>query len=286
MPALYFLTVNYHSTELVDNLIQSISRYKNIPYQIVIVNNSPENKSIYFIKNKYLFILDSPKNLGFGGACNLGLNWIYTQNPKAIVWIINPDACLLENNFKKLIQFFNNYSEVSIFGTIIYNAVKKIWFAGGRFIPATGAIFTEDLVSNTDSAYVSCDWVSGCSLIINLRNFSECPQFDPAYFLYYEDFDFCRRYAEQGHLIAITKQFSVIHQPSSITDRNPFQKIKHSTYSYLLTLERYTNKLFFILRLIRLTFNASVLIFIKPKKALGKVAGILNYFMRSHRVSL
>lgn len=286
MHAFYFLIVNYNSTKLIDDLIQSIFQIKDILYQIIIVNNSPEDRSIDLLKNEYIFILDAPKNLGFGSACNLGLNWIYTQNQQAIVWLINPDAYLLENEFEKIIQFFNGYSEVSILGTIIYNSVDKVWFAGGRFIPKIGAIIKEDLVSNTNSAYVPCDWVSGCSLIINLRNFSECPQFDPAYFLYYEDFDFCRRYTTQGHLIAITKQFGVIHRPSSITDRNPFKKIKHSTYSYLLTLERYTNKLVFVLKLIRLTFNAFVLIFIKPKKALGKVAGILNYFMRSHSSSL
>jgi GT2 family glycosyltransferase len=281
MHAIYFLTVNYYSTELVTKLIQSIAKTKNVPFQIIIVNNSLKDELIHLLKSKFVFIINAPKNLGFGSACNLGLNWIYAQDRKAIVWLINPDACLLENDFEKIIQFFNNYSEISILGTIIYNSVNRVWFAGGRFIPKIGAIATEDLLTTTDTAYVTCDWVSGCSLIINLRNFSKCPQFDPAYFLYYEDFDFCRRYANQGHLVAVTKQFGVIHQPSSITDRYTFRKIKYSTYSYLLTLERYTNKLVFILRLIRLVFYAAVLIFIKPKTALGKVAGVLNYFMRS-----
>ena len=111
----------------------------------------------------------------------------------------------------------------------------------------------------------------------NLGNFYDCPQFDDAYFLYYEDFDFCRRYANQGYLIAVTKDFGVLHQPSSITNRYVSRKIRHSTYSYLLTLERYTNEFILITRLIRLFVYALVLIFIRPKVAFGKFYGLLMY---------
>jgi GT2 family glycosyltransferase len=128
--------------------------------------------------------------------------------------------------------------------------------------------------------YMLCDWVSGCSLLINLRNFPDCPKFDPAYFLYYEDFDFCRRYASLGHLIGFTKHLSVIHQPSAITNRNMFNKIKHSTYSYLLTIEKYTNKLVLLLRLTRLMSHALILMLVKPKVAFGKLYGVLLYLRR------
>lgn len=174
-------------------------------------------------------------------------------------------------------MFFNLYPELSILGTIIYNPENKIWFAGGHFIPENGAILEVDLLTNTDTDYVNCDWVSGCSLIVNLHNFSECPLFDNAYFLYYEDFDFCKRYTNQGHLIAVTKKIAVIHQPSSITNRNIFKKIRYSTYSYLFTINRYTNKFIFNMRFIQQIFKATIALPIKPKAALGKIYGIFDY---------
>ena len=174
-------------------------------------------------------------------------------------------------------MFFNRYPELSILGTIVYNPEQKIWFAGGRFIPENGAILEVDLLTNNDTDYINCDWVSGCSIIINLNKFSECPLFDHAYFLYYEDFDFCRRYANQGHLIAITKQLSVIHQPSSITNRNIFKKIRYSTYSYLFTINRYTNKSIFTMKLILQIIKAAIGLIIKPQAALGKIYGICDY---------
>ena len=137
------------------------------------------------LQSKSTIIIDTEKNLGFGGGCNLGLQWIFNQDKQGIVWIINPDAYLPENTLEKAQLFFNSYQQLSILGTIVYNPEQKIWFAGGRFIPENGAILEVDLLTNNDTDYINCDWVSGCSIIINLNKFSECPLFDHAYFLYY-----------------------------------------------------------------------------------------------------
>jgi GT2 family glycosyltransferase len=274
---IYFLTVNYYSTNLITKLLDSLPSCCNDSYKIIIINNSPDDNSIYQLKNQSTIIIEAENNLGFGGGCNLGLQWIYNQDKQGIVWIINPDAYLPENTLEKAQLFFNRYPELSILGTIIYTPEQKTWFAGGRFIPENGAILEVDLLTNNDTDYINCDWVSGCSIIINLKNFSKCPLFDHAYFLYYEDFDFCRRYANQGHLIAITKQLSVIHEPSSITNRNILTKIRYSTYSYLFTINRYTNKSIFTMRFIMQIIKATMGLIIKPQAALGKIYGICDY---------
>ncbi|NES18784.1 MAG: glycosyltransferase [Symploca sp. SIO3E6] len=276
---IYILSVNYYSSNLIAKLVSSIPANSNIPYQIVVVNNSTNDQGLQKLQASSLKILEAETNLGFGRACNLGLNWIYQQNPQALVWIINPDAYLPENTLEKVPTFFATHPELSLLGTLVHTTTGDIWFAGGQFIPQQGAIISTDLgVSHPEKAYVPCDWVSACSLIINLHHFADCPQFDPAYFLYYEDFDFCQRYSSQGHQLAITSQLAVIHQPSSITNRNLVSKFQHSTYSYLLTLARYTNKAIFLLRLFRLILHSLILLLVKPQTALGKLSGIFQYF--------
>lgn len=276
---IYFLTINYYSTNLVTQLINSIQ--SDIKYTLIIVNNSPSDDSIGLLKSASVILLEPKVNLGFGKGCNFGLNWIYKYDKQAIVWIINPDAYLLPDSLSKLNLFFNNYPELSIVGTIVYTPTGKIWFAGGSFIPSSGAILNIDILTNSETAYIPCDWVSGCSLLINLGNFCECPQFDSAYFLYYEDFDFCRRYASLGHLIGVTKHLGVIHQHGAITNRNMFKKMQYSTFSYLLTLEKYTNSLVLLVRLTRLIAYALLLMLVKPTVAFGKLYGVLLYLRRS-----
>jgi GT2 family glycosyltransferase len=274
---IYFLSVNYYSTELIAKLIGSLPVGEINEYKTLIVNNSPDDDSICQLQSESVKIINAGYNMGFGCACNYGMKWIYNQDSQAVVWIINPDAYFSDNYLEKVNQFFQSYPEISILGTIIHTPKNEIWFAGGTFIRETGTIKSQDLLTNTDAPYIVCDWVSGCSLIVNLRNFYDCPQFDDAYFLYYEDFDFCRRYANLGYVIAITKDFGVLHQPSSITNRYLYQKIKHSTYSYLLTLKRYTSDFILMTRLVRLTIYALILMFIKPQVAFGKFYGLLMY---------
>ncbi|RAM52449.1 MAG: glycosyltransferase family 2 protein [Hapalosiphonaceae cyanobacterium JJU2] len=277
---IYFLTVNYYSTSLIAKLIGSLPNDKDLDFKFVIINNSPDDDSIDNLKADYVIILNAANNLGFGNACNLGLKFIYTEDSQAIVWIINPDAYFQEINLEKVKLFFKSYPEISILGTIINTPAGEIWFSGGYFNAKTGEISTRNLLTEKNPYFVKCDWVTGCSFIINFCNFRECPLFDSAYFLYYEDFDFCQRYAHQGHLIAVTQKFGVIHQPSSITNKYVFRKITNSTYGYLLSLDRYTNKLVLILRLIRLIFYALVLMFIKPQIGLGKIYGVFLYWWK------
>lgn len=278
---IYLLIVNYYSTNLVLELINSIQKTSHVDYKVIIINNSTDDDSIDNLKTEYVSILDTETNLGFGCACNLGLKWIYIQDPQAYVWIINPDAYLKENTLDKVKPFFESHPKISILGTLIYTPTGEVWFAGGNFIPKTGAIITEKKITNMDVDYVCCDWVSGCSLILNLNNFTECPYFDTAYFLYYEDVDFCLRYANQGHIVAINNKFSVLHQPSSITNRNVFKKVRSSTYSYLLTMDKYTNKFIFSIRLTFQLLKAMLAIILKPQAALGKFCGIWDYVINN-----
>ncbi|MBD2480934.1 glycosyltransferase [Planktothrix sp. FACHB-1365] len=285
---IYWITVNYYSTELIQRLIDSIvetlhaTSLQGINYQVIIINNSTDDVSIHQLKSPSILVLNAAENIGFGRACNLGLNWVYQQNDQAIVWLINPDAIVPKNSLTKATQFFEQNSHISLLGTVVYNFQNEVEFGGGEFIPETGKIAELKIISKElqTQSYVLVDWVSGCSLLINLKNFKYCPQFDQDYFLYYEDFDFCRRYAQQGHLIALTHQLQVIHQSSSITGKNPSLKIQQSIYSYLLTLEKHTSKQVLLYRLFRITVVAIFSLVKDPKVSLSKLKGVCLYWKR------
>ena len=290
---LYFLTVNYNSSSLVARLVESLSNNSDDKYRLVIVNNSPEDKNIFKLENQRSEIIEAEENLGFGRACNLGLDWIYHQNSQAIVWLINPDAYFNSDTVEAeisqtncamsptsfAIAFFQNYPQISILGTTVYNSEGKITAAGGTFTPGTAALtIINSLPENLQQDYLKTDWVSGCSLLINLANFKECPNFDPRYFLYYEDLDFCLRYRQQGHQIAITPLLKIIHDATSIANRNIFQKYRHITHSYLIHIENYGNYSIFVITNIRILLNSLRLLVIKPDVGLGKLTGFYNYW--------
>ncbi len=302
---IYLITVNYYSSELIAKLLASIQGQSQAhDYQLIIVNNSAADDCATLAGDRVL-ILDAGANLGFGGGCNLGLNWVYERDRAATVWLINPDAMLPENALNHAAQFCSAHPTLSIMGTIISEPSGKIWFAGGEFVPETGKIVASTELASPELAspelastelaspelassgfvsqkadYVETSWVTGCSLLLNLQNFDPCPQFDPAYFLYYEDFDFCRRYAQQGHSVVMTS-IHVIHQPSSIASRNPALTLQHSTFSYLLALKRHTSQQVFWYRLSRIMFHAVRLGVVQPQRAIAILKGVLHFGQRS-----
>ncbi len=274
---IFLLTVNYKSSHLIQKLIHSLPDRHEVSYKFIIINNSPEDIELVKLESEFISIVNLQENLGFGSACNLGIKSIFELDKKAIIWLINPDACLCPLKLQDFISFFNSNPHVSILGTIIYTLEGTVWFSGGRFLPDQGTFSQVDLIDQKDQEYIPCDWVSGCSLILNLNNFSEPPSFDSTYFLYYEDLDFCQRYQKQGYQVAITSKFSVIHSPSSITNENKFNKIKHSTFSYFLTLHKYSPMWVQVILFLRLFIYALILLPFQTQIAVGKLVGIKNY---------
>jgi GT2 family glycosyltransferase len=278
---LYWITVNYYSTELIQDLIHSIPFALRKNHQFIIINNSPEDTSIYNLKSDSIIILDAPQNLGFGAGCNLGLNWVYQQDKKAILWLINPDTRLPENAASNAIHCIEKYPHLSIIGTLVEQADQSIWLGGGIFNPKTGEILPQIYNQSChNQSLIATDWVSGCSLLLNLRHFTTCPQFDEDYFLYYEDFDFCMRYRQQGHQLAITSNIKIFHQSSSITRQYPRLKLEQQIYSYLLSLEKYANSAAYLYRLIRISLVSLIFLLINPKIGLPKLKGVIRYLQR------
>lgn len=277
---IYLITVNYNAAGLIAQLLQSIQAAEREPitWTLLIVNNSPADSAIAALQSDQVQIFEAKTNLGFGAACNLALNWVFERNPAAIVWLINPDTRLTADALLQAATMFTTHPDCSILGTLVTEPTGKLWFGGGKFNAKTGEIAAINLFADRNSPdYLPCDWVTGCSLLLNLSRFPTCPQFDPRYFLYYEDFDFCQRYHHQGHQVGITRRIQVIHQPSSIADRNPTTKFKYSTQSYLLTLARYTSRLTLAWRFGRLLLHALLLLFTQPQVAIGKFQGVLLF---------
>lgn len=89
---IYFLTVNYYSTELIKSLITSIQAGITSPYKLLIVNNSPEDIAVHQLAGERIRVIEAGDNLGFGRGCNLGIGEVWERDHNGLVWLINPDA--------------------------------------------------------------------------------------------------------------------------------------------------------------------------------------------------
>lgn len=282
MGTVYLLTVNYYSAELIQRLLRSLENSPLTDWHCLIINNSPADHAIHALTSPAVQIIETGANLGFGGGCNVGLQWVYERQRDAIAWLLNPDTVLEPGTLERAVQFCQDHSEWSIIGTVIREPTGNIWFAGGEFDPNNGKILAAQTLPSNLPDYWPTAWVTGCSMILNLKHFATCPQFNPQYFLYYEDFDFSRRYAGAG--LIVTQQIQVTHYPSSITSRDPGRKLQHSTYSYLLALEHHTHFTVLLYRLGRIVGHALRKSVVEPQTAIAIIKGVLNYLARGRSI--
>ncbi|ERN42144.1 putative glycosyltransferase [Rubidibacter lacunae KORDI 51-2] len=283
MRKFYLLVVSYYSSAWLARLIDSLDETPPDLYQLVVVNNARRDRELRVLLQAFprISLLEAHINLGFGRGCNLGLQWIWGRDRYARVWAINPDASFLPDTIVRAREVCNRHPELAILGTQIYKPDGTVWFARGTFARKLGVIRTvaelPPAARNPSVDLVTSDWASACSTIINLARFETCPQFDPEFFLYYEDFDFCQRYIMQGHRLAVATQVAVIHQPSTTVNRFPVLKFEHATFSYLLVLERYASGAIVWLYFTRLLVHALVLRLLCRPAGRGKLAGVARY---------
>ncbi|MCD8486826.1 MAG: glycosyltransferase family 2 protein [Desertifilum sp.] len=269
--------------------MDSLNFSERSQFHMVIVNNSPEDYSIKDLATEYcnIQLMFSEENLGFGRGCNLGLQAIYQQNSNALVWLINPDTTLERHAIDFAIQCFCNHPDLAILGTQIRDTQGNIWFSHGQFNRWTGSLKHTQSLATTKSdnlgEVLPSRWVSGCSLILNFAKFKTCPLFDPHYFLYYEDNDFCERYYQQGYKISVTQAILVNHVVSATSQNNVSAKFHHATYSKLYFLKQHGTRLSLILNIIYMGLKMIIALGQDRAIAIGRWQGLKQFFFtRQH----
>lgn len=280
--AIYFITVNYYCSDFIQALIAATATIEGSHYEFIVVNNSPEDKTIAaLLSMQRVTVLHAEKNLGFGGGCNLALDYVYGRDPQGIAWLINPDARLTPNAIDYVRQCLATDDAIAILGTRIRDMEGRLWFTQGTFNPWVGTLKHRFEQVNCDPTPVATHptrWLSGCSMLFNLRVFDHCPHFNLQYFLDYEDADISERYYRQGYRLRVTQAVLVDHQVSAITCRNPRAKYQHATFSKLYFLAQHGTPLALGLNLIYFALKPLTFHMSDPAMAKGRWAGLLDYW--------
>ena len=254
-----------------------------MPYRTLVVNNSPDDDAVYGLEKDFerVTILTATNNLGFGGGCNVGLEYVFSRDRQAWVWLINPDACLLPSAIAYVKACLQQQPSLSILGTRIQADDGDLWFAQGRFNRWTGSLKHRLRDANTAQQPVTIlpsRWVSGCSMIFNLQRFDSCPLFDLNFFLDYEDAEVCERYFRQGHEVGVTQAVLVHHAVSAITHRNRRAKFRHATFSKLYFLHKHGSWLALGLNLAYMLAWSAKLALSDQEVGKGRFLGWLDFF--------
>ena len=295
--AIYLVIVNYYACELIAGLLDSIPLAARGRVEAIAINNSPEDGDIPHLTEKFpnLTLLKPETNLGFGSGCNLGLEYVYQINPQALVWLINPDTTIEPTAIDYILECFAQNPDLAILGTRIRDTQGNIWFSEGRFNRWIGSLKHQsgkergrekEFFDNYECPeIIPSRWVSGCSMLLNLEKFARCPNFDPHYFLYYEDNDLCERYYQLGYQIAVTQAVLVTHLVSATTHKDKSAKFRHATYSKLYFLQQHGTILALGLNLIYMLVKIVRILGQDTSIAIGRWQGLQKFIAQTMNLS-
>lgn len=246
---LSIIIVNYKNYDATIRCLESIKNSGvKFPFEIILVDNSrnfPKSK-ISEIKKNIIYV-DSKKNIGFGAGNNLGSK----KARGKYLFFLNSDTKVLKNSINNLIGFLEKNKNASVVAPLLLNKQNIAYQQGSKKLGFLEGIvclsFLNSLFPNNKIAkgYFLSGWskkdtkevdvVPGTAFLIIKDLFESLKGFDEKFFLYFEEFDLCRRLRNLSKRLFILPSAKVIHyseQSSSKANFNVMKHFKKSRFNY------------------------------------------------------
>lgn len=260
------IIVNYNTCDLTKSCIDSIIKFtKDINVEIILVdNNSSDDSSYVFSKDKRIQYLYLKENLGFGKANNIGFKYAKGK----YVFLLNSDTLLKNNAIKLFYDFLEESSDnIACVGTILtdhngntmtsYNRFPNL-LDGVKWFTLPGIILNRRYIKKYEKNNLTCfqvDFVSGADIFIRKEIIQKEGLFDPDFFMYFEETEMQYRYNKRGYVNMIYTEPEIVHlegcSMKNSTSKYTISKHLVMMKSYLLYIKKtYSAFIYYIYRFI------------------------------------
>lgn len=210
------VTVTWNGRDDILRLLEGLARIPQ-PLVIAVVDNASTDGTATAIRARFpaVTLLEQRANLGGAGGFAAGMTWALEQDCAA-VWLLDGDACPRADALAPLVATLERRPEVGAVGSLIAMADRPqtTQELGGRFAPTTGRpCFLHAFAAvAAPRAAEDVDWVPACSLLARTEAIRRVGTFDPAWFVFGDDLDWCWRLRNAGFRIATAPDSVVFHR--------------------------------------------------------------------------
>ncbi len=238
---------NYNGGQVLLDCISTIlgSEYQN--FTIIIVDDC----SAHFAASKMTNIdsrivcIQNEQNLGFSATINKGIEYAI-KNGFDYVMPLNNDT-FVDNKMISMLVKASEYKYVTV-PTMYYAGYRDvIWYGGGKIDPKTGrVIHTGRKKKSVGQNFIkNVTFATGCCILIPVYIIKEIGLFDPAYYMYYEDVEFCARLTVNHYKILYVSNALLWHWTSFTTRKagnNSFYYMNRNWLYFIKTSTFITDK--------------------------------------------
>ena len=259
-PAISVIYVNYNTSTLLLRSVSSlISQCREIPFEIIIVDNAshPEQQTqlregLAVMDVENLRLIFSDENLGFGRANNLGAR----DAAGRFLFFLNPDTIVVNDVLKLFSRFLAGAAEnVVACGGKLLKPDRSPNDSYGNFpgirqeLAMTGLGFRllmssyqrEIAIANkAPDKLAKVSYIVGADIFIRRDCFEIVGGFDENYFLYYEETDLFKKLQAHSFESFIVPEAEIIHFEGAAL--NPGKKFSIPKFKFLLNSKLYYHR--------------------------------------------
>jgi GT2 family glycosyltransferase len=223
LPLVYVVILTWNHLEDTLACLETVQRLTYPCYRLLVVDNASTDGTPAVITARFpmVEVIVNAANLGFAGGNNVGLRRALEAGAD-YVQLLNNDTLVAPDMLDELLAAALADDRAGILSPKVYYADPPdcLWYAGARLQPLTlAAVHTHrgamDTVGPTTPQAV--DYIFGGAMLIRRTVLEEVGLFDPGYFMYYEDLDFCLRVSAAGYRLLYVPQARLWHGVASST---------------------------------------------------------------------
>jgi GT2 family glycosyltransferase len=254
MKKVFVIILNWNGWKDTIECLKTVKQLSVVSYQlsVVVVDNGSTDGSAEEIKsfallgkdhlrggfqgkvqNFNLRLIENRSNFGFAEGNNVGIRYALEKDADYIM-LLNNDTLVEKNLLNELIKVMERDKKIGVVGPKIYFAPgfefhkekyksqergRVIWYAGG-IIDWQNILASHWGVDEVDKGQhdtmKETDYVSGCAMMVKKEVFKKIGLFNPIYFLYWEDLDFCVRAKREGFKLLFVPKAVLWHKNAQL----------------------------------------------------------------------
>ena len=202
--------------EDINLIIKNLINFKN--FKIIIVDNDSNfelKKKIEKDFSIYRYIVN-PQNYGY----TKGVNQAIKECDTKYALQLNPDCYISEINILKLLEGYEKYQNCFITAPVSYDKDSKLTYCSGSF---------PEVYAGDNPLEISGDTcfqvVLGSAMFFEIKKMVNIGLLDEKFFIYYSDYDLCRRIYKIKQSIIQIKNSSCIHTHGFSKVQNKYKRI-------------------------------------------------------------
>jgi N-acetylglucosaminyl-diphospho-decaprenol L-rhamnosyltransferase len=246
------VTVTYNSSRVLEEFLASCGDH-GATHEIIVVDNGSadiaETRRLCALYSVNL--IESPTNLGYGSAVNLGVSQLSPRIKYVIM--VNPDVTFTTGAIETLFSALQHNPQWGLVGPQTLNA-EGAQYPSARPFPnlligvghaLSGRVWPSNFFSRkylTDLSHLTkptpVGWLSGACIGVRRSTFNQVKGFDEGFFMYFEDVDLGKRVIEAGFENHFIPNATIVHTGAHSTS----QDSTHMVHVHHQSALRYVDK--------------------------------------------